>query len=360
MPGNKRPARASKKVRARLKARFSSAKRTKTRTYTKAERHVERFSYPTAPYSYEEAMLDNVISGAKATPIPEEAVTFGEILSNLTKNMKTITYRFGINVGRDLYRALNSKKHYYWYEESIPDLVMFLEKSGYKDVTYTLTAKGLRLRIYNADGAFVGAPVHTFESGLMSGFLSAASRQMIHVNEERCVKNGADYCEFVSSQKRDEGNEVDMSAAVESFAQHLKMAMHGRKNPKRISSLYHAISISPLLNRRYSGAINNIAEHMGYRFGDYVFDNRKVTSKKISDCISKTASLLNFGEPSIRDSKEIDMKFSFSPELSRKEYLDLSISFMNGIASKAEMKNSIYPTMQNRGGRYVLHIKEKR
>ncbi len=360
MPGNMRPARTSKRAKARPKARISRAKKAKIKTYAKAERRVEQISYPAAAYSYEEAILDNVIRGAKATPIPEEAVTFSEILSNLTKNMKTITYRFGINVGRDLYRTLNSKKHYYWYEEAIPDLVAFLEKSGYKDVTYTLTTRGLRLRVYTTDGAFVGASVHTFESGLMSGFLSAASRQMIHVNEERCVKNDADYCEFVSSQKRDEGNEIDMSVAVESFAQHLKMSMHGRKRSNRISSLYHALSVSPLLNRRYSGAINNIAEHMGYRFGDYVFDNRKVTSKKISDCISKTASLLNFGEPSIRDSKEIDMKFSFSPELSRKEYINLSLSFMNGIASKAVMKNNIYSTMQNRGGRYVLHIKEKR
>ena len=359
MPGNTRPARASKRAKARPKARVNSAKKAKTRTYAKVERRVEQISYPEANYSYEEAMLDNMIRGAKAKPIPEEAVAFSEILSNLTKNMKTITYRFGINVGRDLYRTLNSKKHYYWYEESIPDMVAFLEKSGYKDVAYTLTANGLRLRIYNTDGAFMGASVHTFESGLMSGFLSAASRQMIHVNEESCVKNGADYCEFVSSQKRKEGNEIDMSVAVESFAQHLKMSMHGKNSSKKISSLYHALSVSPLLNRRYSDAINNIVEHMGYRLGDYVFDNRKVTSKKISDCISKTASLLNFGEPSIRDSKELDMKFSFSPELSRKEYINLSLSFMDGIASKAEMKNNIYSTTKSSGGRYVLHIKEK-
>ena len=166
---------------------------------------------------------------------------------------------------------------------------------------------------------------------------------------------------FISSGEKRYTKEVDISLALENFALRIGSAMHDsalRQNGK-INQAYHALSLSPLLNSKYANAINNIAEHMGYKSGAIAFDDRRITPARILDCISKTASLLNFGEPSIKDRKKIDIKFSFSPELSRKEYIDLSLSFMNGIVRRADTKREIYSTIENRGSRYVLHIKER-
>lgn len=357
MPRKKRTARTKKAGRSHLTVKAQTPrKRPKAQSGEKQA----RFQNPTPP-SYEEALLESIMHGSKNTLIPEDAVTFNEILSNLTSGMKILTYRFGIGIGRELYKRLDAEKHYYWYEESIPDLISFMEKSGYQDITYNFMARGLRIRIYHQHGPFIGTNVHTFESGIISGFISTASRQMLHVNEESCSSNGADYCEFISSGEKRYTKEVDISLALENFALRIGSAMHDsalRQNGK-INQAYHALSLSPLLNSKYANAINNIAEHMGYKSGAIAFDDRRITPARILDCISKTASLLNFGEPSIKDRKKIDIKFSFSPELSRKEYIDLSLSFMNGIVRRADTKREIYSTIENRGSRYVLHIKER-
>ncbi|MEM3227607.1 MAG: hypothetical protein QXK65_01505 [Candidatus Micrarchaeaceae archaeon] len=320
--------------------------------------HTER-PYPT---SYEEVLLTSIISNSNPSATTyESAATFSRILLNLTAGTRALGYRYGMEIGKSLYRLLSSRKPYYWYEESIPDLISFLEKAIGVPASYSLLYSGLRVRIYNKQGLYLGMNMHLFEAGIISGFVTAASKQITYMEEISCSNNGSDYCEFSLSPHRHNEENIEVSSALSRFAEHLSiMVKHPQTQQNSVSRSYHALLILSILRSSYSDAINNISGYFGFKVAQQLFDDKKPNAARISEYLLKTAILLNFGAPTIKPSKDrtlLNMVLAFSPEVSKKEYVELSRAFINAMLSKAAHPRVSFE-IDSRDSNYLLRIKE--
>ena len=56
-----------------------------------------------------------------------------------------------------------------WYEESVADLVRFFESAGFSRVSYSITPRRISIKFHNCDRSDLGANLHTFEAGIVSG-----------------------------------------------------------------------------------------------------------------------------------------------------------------------------------------------
>jgi predicted hydrocarbon binding protein len=315
--------------------------------------------------SYEEALISGIIQQKYSSVTYEPAALLVRLLLSLTKSMRTLSYKSGITTGKELYRITSSGKRYYWYEESIPDLISFLERSLGVPVSYSFLHNGIRIRSYGRNPVYLGANMHTFEAGIIAGFITAASHQAVNISEQVCSNNNSDYCEFVPSVHGYDESEIEMEKAVSRFAEHVSMMV---KTPsttsaqqKPIPCSYHALLVRPLLNSEYLEAVDNISAYIGSKVAQHLFDDKKPRPSKILDYLSKSAILLNFGAPTIKPSHDhaiLNMDFVFSPEASKKEYVELSLAFINGLMSKASRPDVSFE-MKSKGSSYLLRMKEK-
>ncbi|MGC8478548.1 MAG: V4R domain-containing protein [Candidatus Micrarchaeia archaeon] len=323
------------------------------------------FDVNTKAYSYKEAILYSILNAnSKASKTYEHAATFSRVLLSLTRSTKMLGYSFGEETGKELYKIVSEGKNYYWYEESIPELVSFLEKATGYPVSYQFLHNGLRIRLHSRNALGLGTNIHSFEAGIISGFVTAASRQPVKIREIACTSNGADYCEFIpSAYSSEQEKEIEMEDAVYKFAKHIAPAIKGQQAQNNFVPLvYHALLMQPLLDSRYVEALDIISGYAGLKVAESLFDDKHPNISKIRDYLSKSATLLNFGAPRLKSTGKHDnlnMEFVFKPEISKKEYVEMSLAFINGIVSKAS-NSKVSFEMKGDGEGYILKMKENK
>lgn len=342
------------------KARANSAIRKQNKTIP--QESLDNFASHSAS-SYKEAILQGILNlNSKSAITYWHAATFGRILLSLTKSTKTLGYSFGVEAGKELYKIVSQSKNYYWYEESIPELISFLEKATGDPVSYQFVHNGLRIRLHSKNAPDLGTNIHSFEAGIMSGFVTVASHQPVKMCETACTSNGSDYCEFLSVEEEPKEKEVEMEEAVSRFAEHVAAAIKSMPTQDAGVPLgYHALIMQPLLDSKYIEALNNISSYMGLKVAESLFDDKRPGVSKIRDYLSKSAMLLNLGAPrlkSISKQPNLNMDFVFRPEISKKEYVEMSLAFINGMISKASRPKVSFE-MRGKGGSYILSVKEK-
>ncbi len=100
-------------------------------------------------------------------------------------------YNLGISSGKELY--ISSGGH-------VNALFKKLEALGLKSILYNpLGNTAVITASQDVTENYVGANIHLFESGLISGYFSEHTGIRINTTEEECVYNSAQRCRFVSS-----------------------------------------------------------------------------------------------------------------------------------------------------------------
>ncbi|MCL5430156.1 MAG: hypothetical protein M1504_01605 [Candidatus Marsarchaeota archaeon] len=312
--------------------------------------------------TYQETVIRNIIESSNASKnVPDEALLFSAALSSVSQSSKELQYRSGISVGRNLYRFDASKRDYTFPEESIADLVSFLEASGYKYVTYSANPGNIEVNIHKTgSNVNMGTNLHAFEAGIISGFVGAAERRMVNIQETECAYNNGERCRFRiadSAQQNVEVNGGDI-ATISNLITHIGNSARLDAARDNVSTGYYSLASNLLVDRTYLEHMRSIAGYIGVSVGSELFRNKNRTRYAIGT-ILRTIKLLNFGNPMVESIKPFHLRLSFDGLTSRREFVDVSLSFVNGLLSTGFGKDMV-AIERNSNGRYVVDIKEEK
>ena len=271
--------------------------------------------------------------------------------------MKELHYRHGINVGKALYNVKIAGKSYMYAEESVADLVDFLQAAGHKNTTYAAFPDSVTIIMHDRRGPELGTNLHEFEAGLISGFLSTAQQHYVGVKESSCMNNNGQYCKFSTNYSGDLKRDGGSAESVNRLADHITESLNSRKvrrtKSNRIAKEYYLLQSSLLLDPAYLEPMQEIAEHIGRSVGEHISSNPRARTSQIERAIR----LLNFGSPVTIASKPLHIKLSFDSGSSRRGFVDLSLAFINGLISSS-FGSGATATERNTKGGYIIDIKE--
>lgn len=316
--------------------------------------------------SYEEIVLRNIVSNSKKNNVPDEAFLMSSTLSSLSGGMKELHYRSGFSIGKALFNINNGKNNYMFPEESVADLVGFFESVGHKYIMYSAYPGSIELKMHDKKVPGMGTNIHSFEAGIISGYLSTAEKRYVNVVEESCVNDAGQYCKFSTNYKGEDlafngGNEHTVEKLVDHMAEKVKSS-HGRLNLKSgISNEYYLLSSSLLLDKEYLESIKSIAAYMGKSLGAKLFasNGKAPSSRHTASEIEKTIRMLNLGTPKVMGTKPLHISVSFDRITSKREFVDVSLSFINGLLSD-RMSNEAVATERRNKDSYVVEIRERK
>jgi predicted hydrocarbon binding protein len=307
----------------------------------------------------ESAMLTSIINKDDSQRVPENAVLFISLLSNLTPGLSSVNRRAGMHVGRHLYSLLSAGKHYLLHEESVADLVKFFEHAGYSRITYNIFPDRIDIQMHDRSHEYIGRDLHSFEAGLISGFLTAAKKQYVAITEHECSNNGSPYCRFSSSFNayREQPKE-DTKAVLLRFAEHV--ARQSEKAEKasdtRISPEYYMLSASTVLESQYQEEMRHIASYIGSEVGASIFSNRSTKNPNVAATrVERVVRLLNLGKASVKSLKPIKIDISFDRLHSRSEFVELSLALINGLLKNHAVEGTRVSS-EARHGAYLVRI----
>lgn len=277
-------------------------------------------------HDLDDVMIYGILSGAKTESVSRLSLEIVSALSAMAKDTTGADYRHGINIGRKLFRMASAPKHYSWYGEAIPDLVSFMEKSGYDAVTYKMLPFSVSVKVHQR-AHDMGFKAHTFEAGLISGFLTAAQGQLVHVSETKCASDGAEYCDFVTSEATPSSSQSVSSDKVYGT---LQKELSGDPSMKRE---YYALATSGMSDALV-GALRASAFAAGSEIGRRIaaeHGGRGATTESVLRVI-RTAYP---GAISVKRVSPTNVRVSFDKMSSRKGVVELMRSFVEGIVSAA-------------------------
>ena len=307
-------------------------------------------------------LLARILNRSDSEKVSENAVLFTSLLANLTPGISEVNRRTGMRIGRHLYSIISEGKNYLLYEEPVNDLIKFFEHAGYTRVTYNVFPDRIDMQMYDKSKEFIGIDLHSFEAGLVSGFMTAAKRQYVNVTEHACSNNGSDRCMFSSRYDAyKEAVQRDAKAAIHRFIDHLvrQSERAERAGEIRISPEYYHLSLSTVLERPYQEEIRHVAMYIGSQVGSRLFANRpKTGSKAAISRIERLMRTLNLGKASVKSLNPVKIDISFDQLHSRSEFVELSLALINGLLGNHAIEGARV-SREARHGAYFVKITGK-
>ncbi len=313
--------------------------------------------------SKESVMLARIVNGENLEQVSENTILFPALLSNLTPSLSDVSRRNGMYVGRQLYSMLKSSNKYIMYEESVADLVRFFEHSGYTRITYNIFPDRIDLHMYDNSHEYIGIDLHSFEAGLISGFLTAAKKQYVDVTEHECSNNGSEYCRFTSlHDPYRQQSQRDAKASILRFVDHVtkRTEQLEKKQLVRIAPEYYMLAMSTVLDRPYQEEIQHVASYIGSEIGMRLFTSERTrTSRSAISRIERVMNLLNLGKTTVRSLYPVKIEISFDKLHSKHEFVELAIAFINGLLKNHAIEGASV-TRETRRGAYIVNISGKK
>lgn len=299
--------------------------------------------------------MKNIVSNSNGRKnVPDEAMLFGATLSSLSKSMREFRYRSGMNVGKALYRQSQEGGNAP-PEESVRNLAGFFEAAGYSNVTYRAYPDDIEIRIHERNNADVGANIHSFEAGIMSGYLSALQRRYTEVHESTCSNNGGDSCTFTIKGANGASKIPSIKKFAASVSERAK-SPSANKHCAHVSDAYCLLSSSQLLDKSYMEPMKEIASYTGKEIGGRLFEGKRA-QRSFFSYIENTIRLLNLGEPEVKSTDPLQMQVRFGRLDSKKENVDLALAFIEGLIS-GRFGDEFTASESTSNGRYMLDIRE--
>jgi predicted hydrocarbon binding protein len=310
--------------------------------------------------SYEETVIKHILQQpAKTHSAPREALVFCSMLSSISPSMSELYYKSGEQVGRVLYKLNAAQSNYLIPEESIEGIIAFFERIGYKNVTYSMQNGKILSIEFHGDGTpshDLGAKIHVFESGIISGYFTAAKGQLVNFTESSCASSDGGTCRFVETQIP-EFSSCDNSSSLDRLADMVKRKSMIESKSGEIDSIYQSLVYLPMLDKAYSEYMKQIVSYIGSSVGSELFtSSHGRNGKGAAQSIEQAIKLLNLGIPSVKSVKPLDIKVSFDELSSRQGFVDMSVSFINGLLSSSFAGRAV-ATENVQNGQYTVSIK---
>ncbi len=297
------------------------------KTAKKYQKHRSRYSEAVSleqnqvPFSYKDAVIKGILTSNSAEyGTNEESILLSHLLVNLESGPNEV-YKSGVTAGKLAYYSLFGNSKPKWYEDALPKLIAFFESAGYKKISYdALGVSGPVLRIGDSKGIQLGANIHYFEAGIISGFISSARGEYVPITESECRNNGFYQCKFIVS--RPKFKKLREKSAIQKL---VGGAIASSSTKKQFSSLYNAMIFAPLPHNARSEArifrIGSIAKNQFMEKSKGLLSEEEMLGKSLEMFVS-----CKIGYDKNNNIAEI----SFDPWNSNNVYISQVKSFIEG------------------------------
>lgn len=306
---------------------------------------------------YDDALLNGIIQNQSKQAVSIHALELTSLLSSLTPGMRDMQHKSGFSIGRALYRIYEKDNRYIWYEESVDDLVSFLESAGLGSIAYNVFPDTVSIRIYNRQAPNLGIPIHEFEGGIISGFVSAGRRQFTEIHEARCGRSGYKHCEFTRAPRQEITGVSEEHSVARLIASSLG-ALNKETNGANVPLEYYMLASSTLFRGEYRHALRNIASYIGNEFASAMHLTGNRSSIERAERLTR---LLNLGSLTIKSLKPVDIQLEFDGLSSRREHVELSTAFLDGLLNRLIRDRAKIETVGARSANgYRVRLMERR
>jgi len=303
--------------------------------------------------SLNEVLLHNILKGDDTQKVSEEALLILQAPTSITNNMRDLSFREGFSIGKVLYGICAYYNPKSWYEEYILELARFFEKAGYGGTTYTIFPDKIAFEIYGKE-LNLGANMHSFEAGVLSGFITSARGSYTHLQEIDCRCNGAKSCSFSTLLQPSDRLQPQPKTTelMQNLAAHINSVAIEKKGPTpSFSDYYYALLLHNLLARQYVQSFKSVFSFLG----ESMLKQKRQSSKPINAAyIEKVLKLLHLGDPRIESIRPIKAKIIFNRLSSKRDLVELSVDFLGGLLGELS-KNTIATESSTAGG-YALRL----
>jgi len=305
--------------------------------------------------SHTGALISEIIEGTDDAYTTSEALELALLLSNLSTTLQEITYSSGINAGRLVHSMSEHGKPHEWQEDSMPSLVSFIEKAGHPRVTYHVFPGDFWLRFSDKGTPDLGANLHTFEAGVIAGFISASRKHVVGATEAMCSMAGHGECMFTSQagERKPAGRE-----SIERFVTHVsRLASAGKRQKAEVPLGYYMLASGVLYDPTYLDAMKQVVTHIGAQMAQKTI----LGKRKGVDVAISTIPLLGLGQPKLKKLSPLELDVRFTGRHTRREHTELSVAFISGLLNNLVAKNrTLEAATSHSRGNYTIKIREVR
>ena len=343
------------------------AVRNKHRSYTKnrsalrkegAVKLLSPANIGTVPSSYEEVLLKDMMHGNEMG-VNEQVFALTSMLASLTPKLRDLYFSHGFAVGKSLHKVVSSEAGNKALTY-MPLLGEFFTKAGYKDISYKRAYSGYEFEIRSTPQIELGTQTHMFEAGIISGFMSSESREIVMFTESKCRSDGADSCIFIEDRGQERAMSTkrpDSGVLMDGFARYVletadSNAIH------QMSYGYYSLASDALLHNEYASGINDIAYVAGSALGSGLrTEYEGISSSAHISRLKGLIALLNFGNITIKRIAPISLRIEFDGLMAKKGIVLLASNFINGMLN-AYLGSRLIETRHSSFGKYTTDIRE--
>ncbi|MDE1825638.1 MAG: 4-vinyl reductase [Candidatus Micrarchaeota archaeon] len=265
-----------------------------------------------------------------------------ELLYNLTPGTKNLAYLSGFSCGLDL--SLKHNKG-----NTINTLLCALENAGFTNIMYYPSRRDLIISAKHLDcSTDLKKNIHTFEAGLIAGYLSESTGRRVNVVERQCAHNSRNSCQFLT-ERFGKMQIPESYEGVDSGVDAIAKSVSSAKPLSRISDSYYILEMLPLTKGTIPQDLSKLLFIIGAKAAGEKF---KFANQNMGNLASLIAARQVKIERKGRGISSIKIIFTRTSSISA--YTDLATALMAGIISKAIKKQASISRTMNSDGSYSV------
>ena len=287
------------------------------------------------PANQEELFIRRILQQPRKSHI--RGLEIQDVLYNSAPELRELAFKSGYNVGSEAYRISKNG--------GIAPLEHMLENAGFGKVIYhsfesmsTFTAYAPRPNAHN-----MGMNIHVFETGLISGYLSAHLGRNIAAAETSCVFNGASHCMFVAKAHAFADPDAYRYLTLEEILSALSYSL-SRAQKHQGDTYYYAVSLQPLLNEPVHSEATKFLYMLGKLLALQKMRDQKSSILNRSDCLKIENAKVSSSKKGLR------VSLAYSHASSSGRIVDLTTSFLSGFIKGTYGRNvQVTRSLSSRG-----------
>lgn len=295
------------------------------------------------PLDLEQILVDRLSQNKSELKISRKALFIPEIIYSSTPSLKELAHSNGFSLGRLLYERS---------DKTMDSLLFTLEQAGMGKVLYhssdnsaTITAKP---KIPEPN---VKENVHIYESGIISGFIAAATNLVMNVTETHCVYNGNEMCRFVI-HGMEEYNQNDASIDPQEMLEAISKSIFSKVPDSKISEEYYLSYMTPLTSSPLCDEVSRIM----YVAGKSLASRSVPINKNLMEMIKISFGLKNAKVIGRNKFGPTRLMIEYAPLNSNSQFLSISQSFLHGLLDNRKNVQVSSAVGMGKRSNYILYI----
>ena len=332
--------RQTKKPRA--KQTYKLQKHQTQRTNTQTRKRKEVLEIPAS--DIEQLLVERIARNESELRVPRKALFIPEIIYSSTPGLRELAYTNGISAGRMIHERS---------DKTMNALLATLEQAGLgKVLQHMFENTGVITARPNVLEPNIKERIHSYEAGILAGFLGASTSQPINVSETHCIYDGNEMCQFkiTGLVKYEENNNYSKSEQV------LESIVKGIRNKNHngyVSEEYYLSYMLPLTNMPISEEVSKLM----YLAGKSISSGKAQLNDDTMGLIKES-----FGLRSVKMQHQAKSKLpksitvEYSALNSNSQFLSFSQAFMHGLIDGLGKVQASSHVELGRGNNYILFI----